>query len=85
MYIAIGSAAVSAVGSAGTAVGWAGTVVGSTAGVSAVGEAQAARTRLATTKTNNNERTVLVISIFLLCFYTQSSYQYGFKDRRRIG
>jgi hypothetical protein len=68
-YIAIGS-------SAGAAVGLAGTAVGSAAGASVAAPPppseedvpHAARTRLVRTNTNNNERTVLVISIFLLIF-----------------
>jgi hypothetical protein len=76
-----------AVSSAGALVGSAGAVVGSTAGGASVGVAppHAVSTKLITMSTNINERTNLVISIFLLIFYTLSCYQAGFKGNGRNG
>jgi hypothetical protein len=83
--MAIGSSVGATVGSEGTAVGSTGAVVGSAAGASVAEPPQAASTKLAITSTNNNERTVLVISIFLLVFGTLKSYQPAFKGMRRTG
>jgi hypothetical protein len=68
--MAIGSSGGATVGSAGTAVGSAGAAVGSTTGASVgVGELHAASTRLNNINVNNNERKVLVISVFSWFIY----------------
>jgi Ca2+/Na+ antiporter len=89
-YIAVGSStgASVAVGSAGAGavVGSEAAEVGSTAGASeVVAPPQAASTKLIAMSTNTNERTNLDIYFLLLVFFTVSSYQAGFKGRRRTG
>ncbi len=70
-YIASGSSAGASVGGSVAGISAAGTSVGSAsvgAGAWVVAGAQAASTKLITTKTNINERTNLVISFFSLIF-----------------
>ncbi len=67
-YIAIGSSVGATVGST-TTTGASVAVGSTTTGASVAGAPQAASKRLIATITNNNERTVLVISIFLLFIF----------------
>jgi hypothetical protein len=83
MYIAISSGIAAGSGCAGASVGWA--EAGPAGASVAAPPPHAASTRLVITNTNNNERTVLVISIFSPVFNTRKSYQPVFKVKRRTG
>jgi hypothetical protein len=85
--MAIGSATAASVAVGSEPVTGSDSVGGTSVGTGAwvVAGAQAASTKLIAIITNMNERANLVISIFLLIFYTLASYQAGFKDIRRLG